>query len=371
MPKVAKTNINTIAKMAGVSTTTVSNFINGTETLPISEEKRARIMQSMRRLKYRPSFASSQLRRRTLLPGKVVFFFGSHPQQNPFRTVRNPMLGELIVVLEQKVREQLRLALVVRHVGDEDLQADWNETLSDAEGVICYGQLDRALHDSCLRRNLPLALISDNPQIATRGLSELPSVDCVFFDAASHLQILFDHLRGLGAKRFVFVSSWNIERNHPKGFALEAEAKVRRFRELMDAHRDIGGELLFPPMPENGDPLFEARNAFDFLGRHQAALRAADAFIGHNDFVAQGIIAALRAEGRTPGPGALVCGEGDYPECRHSIPAMTTATYDQEFLSNSVCEVLSRRIKDNRPRDERILIPSRLIQRETTGSVLA
>ena len=35
-----KININTIAKTAKVSTTTVSNFINGTEVFPISSDTR-------------------------------------------------------------------------------------------------------------------------------------------------------------------------------------------------------------------------------------------------------------------------------------------------------------------------------------------
>ena len=50
----AKININTIARLAKVSTSTVSSFINGTEVFPFSPETRLRVKEAMRELNYRP-----------------------------------------------------------------------------------------------------------------------------------------------------------------------------------------------------------------------------------------------------------------------------------------------------------------------------
>ena len=58
-----KININTIAKTAKVSTTTVSNFINGTEVFPISPDTRTRIKDAMRQLNYRPHIGGILMRR--------------------------------------------------------------------------------------------------------------------------------------------------------------------------------------------------------------------------------------------------------------------------------------------------------------------
>ena len=44
----AKININTIARVAKVSTSTVSSFINGTEVFPFSPETRRRVKQALR-----------------------------------------------------------------------------------------------------------------------------------------------------------------------------------------------------------------------------------------------------------------------------------------------------------------------------------
>jgi DNA-binding LacI/PurR family transcriptional regulator len=127
-----KLNINSIAKMAGVSTTTVSNFINRAETFPIGAEKRRRIMDAMRRVNYRPSAASGSLRRNSALPGKAVFIFGNNPESRSFATMRNPMLGELVSELDVKMAKKLGLSLEIRAIADENSFESWNESIADA-----------------------------------------------------------------------------------------------------------------------------------------------------------------------------------------------------------------------------------------------
>ena len=53
-------NINSIARQAHVSTTTVSNLINSTEVFPISPETRERILRVMRELNYRPHIGAGR-----------------------------------------------------------------------------------------------------------------------------------------------------------------------------------------------------------------------------------------------------------------------------------------------------------------------
>ncbi len=360
-----RVNINTIAKLAGASTTTVSNFINCTETIPISAAKRERIMEAMRSKNYRPSPASSQLRRNSALPGKVVFIFGGNPECNPFDTCKNPMLSELITRLGTELRQRLGLSMEIRAVADENSMEAWNETIADAEALICYGRLDASLFELSVRRNIPLGLISDYKIIQTRGMSSsLPPLDYVYWDSASHLDELLNHVVSKGAKRLAVVSSWNIERNNPNGFAVEAEAKIAEFKEFAASGSGLSGELFCPPMPENISPYYEGRNAYEFIREHD--LKSFDAILGHNDFVAQGIIGALQEQGIVPGRDILVCGEGDYIECRYSMPTVTTVSYDKEFLADSICNILKERMKQNCPKGEHLLIPSGLLEREST-----
>ena len=360
-----KVNINTIAKLSGVSTTTVSNFINCTEVIPISSVKRNRIMEAMRTTNYRPSNASSQLRRNSILPGKAVFIFGGHPECNPFDTCKNPMLSDVISRIGKELRTRLDLTLEIKAVEDENSAESWNETIADAEVLVCYGKLDAKLLEISTRRNIPLVVVSDNKSIETRGLNaELPLLDCVYWDGASHLEKILTHVVDKGAKRLAFISSWNIQQNHPIGFALEAEAKIAEFNAFVAANSELSGKLLCPPMPDDVSPYYEGRNVYNFI--RNMDLRQFDAIIGHNDFVAQGIVGALLDAGIVPGKDILVCGEGDYAECRHTMPTVTTASYDKQFLAENVCNILQRRMQNNQPRGEHILIPSLLQEREST-----
>ncbi len=362
----SRININSIAKRAGVSTTTVSNLINGTEKIPISVAKRQRIMEVMRAANYRPSCASSQLRRKQHLSGCVVFIFGSYAALNAFDMVRNPMLGELIVRLDRDLRAGFGLVLEPRAVADEDSLRSWNETIADAEAVICYGRIDVKLLELTQRRNIPLVVIADTTTPVTRGVLEVPLlVDYVYWNAASHLETMIEHARARGARRLAFVSSWNIERNHKIGFAVEAEAKIAKFTEYVAAHPDLTGQLFCPPMPDNTAPYYEGRNAYDAIKGQEAFLTSADTIVGHNDFVAQGVIAALRDRGLVPGRDVKVTGEGDYPECRYLVPAVTTITYDRQALSTAVCGILKRKLADNRTLGERIPVASHILVRET------
>jgi len=361
-----KVNIGTIAKMAGISTASVSGFINGAETIPLSQARRERIMEAMRAANYRPSAASSSLRRNGVLPGKAVFIYGNHPLANPFDICKHPMLGELISILAAELRTQLGLALEVRAVADEDSAPSWNETIADAEALICYGKLDVSLFDLSTRRNIPLALISDNTEIQTRNLScPLPPLDCVQWDAASHLEKLLSHVTAKGAKRLAFVSSCCVKANDPRFSAAEAEAKIAEFNSFVASGDRLSGELFNPPLiGRDSSPYYEARNVYNLL--RGVDLARFDAVIGHNDLVALGVVWAMAERGLKPGRDILVGGEGDYVECRDAVPGVTTVSYDKAFLAGHVRDILKRRLADNRPQGARFFAPSYLIAREST-----
>ena len=350
--------------MAETSTASVSHFINCAETIPLSAEKRMRIMEAMRKTNYRPNAASSQLSRNSVIPKKVIFIFGSYVQYNPLDICKNPMLSELISVLAAELKKDLGLSFEVRSVENEDSIEAWNEAVVGAEAVVCYAKLDTKLLDLSTRRNIPLVFISDNKTIPMRGPDgSLPQLDYIYWDAAIHLEKILKHVMKKGARRLAFVSSWNIRRNNPEGFAVEAETKIDEFNAFISAN-GLYGELFFPSKPEELSPYYEGLNVYEFM--RSKDLKSFDAIIGHNDFVAQGISWAMQACGIRPGHDVMVCGEGDYVECRYAMPRPTTVSYDKFMLAKHVGSILQRRLQDNRPLGEHLLVPSTLFERDTT-----
>lgn len=361
-----KVNLATIAKMAKLSTAAVSNFINCTENFPLSEAKRITIMEAMRRTNYRPSGASSQLRRNSVLSSKAIFIFGSYPACNPCITHRNPMLCELLLLMLDKLKQQLGLAMEIRAIEDESNLLSWNETIADAEAIICYGKLDDKLLNLSIRRNIPLVVISETDTMpADNPDTDALSQDMVYWNAGEHLNRMLEHVVEQGARKLAFVSSCNVRANHPEYFAIEAEAKIAGFHEFIRVHPQLSGKLFSPPV---GNKIihvdYEARSTYDFMKNQD--LRDFDAIVAHNDAVAQGVAWVLPSQQLQIGQDLMVGGEGDYLHCRYAIPQISTISYDKEMMANEVCRILQRKQQDNRPKGERILIPSKLIRRDST-----
>jgi len=358
-------NITTIAKMAGVSSTTVSNLINCTESIPISDEKRTKIMEAMRNANYRPSAASSSLRRKTELPGKAVFIFGSYAECDPLETTMNPMISALLVELNRNILKELNLSFEVRKVADENSKDAWNETIASASAVIAYARLDPLLFALAERRNIPLTVISETKDLQIRGtLSPLPPIDRICCDAASHLEKIMFYLVEKGKRHFAFVSSVCVAANGIP--AAEPEAKIAQFKAFLAQRPELSGELLYPPRFNPCLSMaYEARNAYDFVRKKD--LKNFDAIVCHNDLVAEGVIWALQEQGLKPGKDVMVCGEGDYSVCRYFVPGITTISYDKEEAAKHICSILKRRLQENRMLGETFFCHSSIIERESTG----
>lgn len=362
-----KINLAAIAKMAELSTAAVSNFINCAENFPLSAAKQKKITEAMREANYRPNSASGQLRRNAAPASRAIFIFGSYPESPVCNNYRNPLLSELLLHLSNQLGERLGMQLELRPVADVESYPVWTEAIADGDAVICYGKLNEKLLTLSLRRNIPLVVISETGEMPVDvPTAETGEQDMVYWNARQHLSAMLDHLVSRGAKRLAFVSSCNIRANHPEYFAIEAEAKIACFREFLAAHPEVNGKLFSPSVEMPVIHIdYEARNTFEFL--KEIDLRQFDAIAGHNDAVAQGAAWALQQQGLRVGRDVMLCGEGDYLHCRHAIPPITTISYDKEKMADEICRLLKQKSRNNRPCGERILIPRKLIERESTN----
>lgn len=107
----AKININTIARMAKVSTTTVSSFINGTEVFPISRETRYRVKRAMLELNYRPHIGGVLMRRNAQRHSKVGFVFGEDCRLPVLGVTANPLIQRFLCNLESVLDSRLNMSL--------------------------------------------------------------------------------------------------------------------------------------------------------------------------------------------------------------------------------------------------------------------
>jgi DNA-binding LacI/PurR family transcriptional regulator len=371
-----KVNINTIAKMAHVSTTTVSNYINAREVFPISAETKTRISTVMRELNYRPHIGGSLIGRKAQLTEKVCFVFGPDTELPAFDVVQLPLLSRLLRDLSVAVSEQLGMKLEVRAVKDGKNIRDWNELLLDASYVINYEPLNSMLHDLLQRKNIPLLELStagvvqrfdpnrallegENPVAVT---DESVCADHIHWNIRKQTLLMMDYLYEHGCRNMLMMPSWNIKANRNGFYGLDAEEKIAGFQEALEKYPDLNGDILYPPMPQNHDMYYEATHAYETLMGVAEKLPGVDAIVSHNDIVAQGVVSALHASGLAPGKDVMVAGAGDFKEYKYMMPPIVTSSYDRDRCVAEVCRLIERRKNEPQADYDSVEIPGMIIE---------
>jgi len=335
------TTMRDIAKVAGVSQSTVSRVLNDAPTsVPIAAATRARVMQAAEELSYRPNPLARGLRGApTMLMGAVV------------RDFSDPFFAGAIEALAVEAMSH-GYNIVLGHAQgrlDEGIALSTVLETRHTDSVVLLGDMQdqpRLLDD--LRR-------STVPVVAMwQGSSplEFPTAEP---DDRAGIRAGLSHVVDLGHRRIAFVSA------HLQGdFRQREEAYI----EFMDEH--FGG------VPEG-----YLQRCENTLAGGEEALRALfelpdppTAVCTSTDLVAIGALHAAHVIG-TEVPGRLsVVGFDDILIAAHTVPALTTlrmpiAAMVREAVGTAV--TLARDPVRPRPEPTKIVFEPTLIVRESTG----
>jgi LacI family transcriptional regulator len=140
--------------------------------------------------------------------------------------------------------------------------------------------------------------------------------------------------------------------------------KTSATRERLDGYRnslaqhnlEAGPIVSCPATRENG-----ARAIRELLGTGMPPTAA----ICYNDVVAFGVVQGLLEAGRQPGRDFGVVGFDNIAEAALSRPALTTIAVAPQQIGEEAANLLLRRIENAHGRTERIILPPRLIIRDT------
>jgi LacI family transcriptional regulator len=140
--------------------------------------------------------------------------------------------------------------------------------------------------------------------------------------------------------------------------------KTSATRERLDGYRnslsqhniELGPIISCPATRENG-----ARAIRELL----ASENPPTATICYNDVVAFGVVQGLLEAGRKPGSEFGVVGFDNIAEAALSRPALTTIAIEPHQIGEETAKLLLRRIDNAHGRAERIIMPPRLIIRDT------
>jgi LacI family transcriptional regulator len=333
-----------IARRAGVSTATVSRVINGTVAVDPATEERVR--EAIRELHYRPNLLARSFRRR------VTHTIGLLVPDNS-----NPFFAELARAIEDIGFDEQYNVILCNSDLSEAKQAHYIDVLLDkrVDGIILTSSGlisgDTAVDTAARIREAQVPFV-----VIDRDLGEYP-VDQILVDNHQGGALAARHLLGLGHERVACVvgpSDLTPSAGRIAGFRgafAEAGLDLPDARVVQGDGRHGGGALAARTLLERG-----------------VAFTAVFAF---NDVMAAGVIGELQRAGLGVPDDVSVIGFDDIPIASAMYPSVTTIAQPIAEMARHGVELLLRRIRGPDAPFARLVLPTRLIPRESTAPVAA
>jgi DNA-binding LacI/PurR family transcriptional regulator len=312
------TSISDLARMAGVSASTVSRALAGNKM--ISLETRTRIKDLAREHGFQLNQMARNLRLKRSQAIGVVVPLGHQVGQH----MSDPFFITMLGHIADSVTERGYDLLLTRIVPTDD---DWLDALVSSgriDGVIIIGQSNQIeVLDRIAEHYGPLVVWGQYME---------EHVHCsVGTDNVRGGAMATKHLLDRGYRRIVFAGQ------------IEAPETAARHRGFTDAHRKAGvAPAGIIPAPLTGD------EAFDAIVRYLAQNPAPDAIVAASDFIAMSAIHALAGFGLSVPDDVAVVGYDDVPLAAQITPSLTTVRQDLKQGANRLVDMLFRRLDGER-----------------------
>ena len=327
-----------VAELAGVSSRTVSNVVNG--YAPVAEATRLRVQQAVDKLGYRPNVLA-----RNLAAGRS----GQIAVVVPY--LDTPYFAELLQGIIRAARVQGYNVLIDQTDGDAEheklfLSRGSQHLLFD--GVI-FSPLGLAQSDLTERDpSLPLVVLGER---VSDGSFDHIGID----DVAASLEAT-EHLLGLGRRHVAAIG------DQPYRTGEAAQLRTRGYRL---AHERAG-----VPVREElvvSTPRFNRSDGATAMAHLLDLEEPPDAVFCYSDLVALGALHTLAARGLRVPEDVAVVGYDDIEDGRYSNPSVTTVSPDKRVIAETAVERLLKRIGSSTPvPGMEIRAPHRLIPRAST-----
>ncbi len=337
-----RTTSEEVAKLAGVSRTTVSLVLNNTPGFNIREDTRERVLKAAEELGYVPDAAAQALAsRRSRIIGLVLTRGAHHLASDAYtsqildslvETVRKFDMRLMLDIVEEKHHPEAYLNLILS---------------KRIDGIIFSGPRfdDDALH-VLIQEGFPTVL-----------LGQMPGDDfyCVDVDNCLAAKKAVQHLVDLGHKNIACITNAD----------LTYTASVDRLHGYREVLEQAG-------IPYQED--FVRFGDFDLESGYNQMCSILDgpvhptAVFVASDVLAFGAMAAIRERGLQIPRDVAVVGFDNVPLSRFVEPYLTTVHLPAYELAKTGCETLIRLINGNPPEKKRILLDTHLVIRESCGT---
>jgi DNA-binding LacI/PurR family transcriptional regulator len=301
-----------VARLAGVSPTTVSNVVNG--LVPVSPETRVKVERALSALDYVPNLSA--------------------------RGLRNGRSGVIALALPNLSTPYS--AVLAHHIVRAATERGWSvqieetglgsrreaELLSRARANLVDGLIlsPVLLETSAVQRGVSL------PPVVLIGEVDQPSADHVWIDNIAAARAITELLLAYGHRRIAILGVKN---------AATSRLREQGYRvALASANLPTYGAM------EIGCPQWTPDGGYEATRSWLTGHEPPEALFAFTDSLALGALHALSESGLRVPEDVSVVGYDDVPEAAHYAPPLTTVGFDKQAFADAVLDQLSTRIAD-------------------------
>ncbi len=327
-----------IAKIAGVSRSTVSRVINNEPN--VRTEVRQRVWQVVEEMGYHPNAAARSLAsRRSQVLGAVIPQAINTVFADPFF----PGVLRGIAEMANEHKYHLMLSMVSPPLEEDFYRQALRSQMLDGV-VILSAFLDDPLVPRLLQDRIPFVIIG-------RHLHE-PQVSYVDIDNTRGAQMATEHLLRQGRRRISSITG-------PANMIAGLDRREGYLSALREAGLPIDNELIVA-----GD----FTEATGYVAMQQLLPLKPDAVFVANDLMAVGALRAIRQAGqRVPDDIALV-GFDDSQIAAYTDPPLTTVRQPVRTLGSTAVDLLLRLLENDAQAPLRTILPTELVIRTSCGA---
>jgi DNA-binding LacI/PurR family transcriptional regulator len=332
-----------VAKLAGVSRTTVSFVLNNVPNVNISEETRQRVLKAARQLGYHPDAAARSLARR-----------------------RTQILGLVLCQTRDRITQDAFLPEVIRGVNAVASEHDYRVLLESVEDVAApdaYIGLVQQAHIDGIVLSGPRSDDGQLPHLRELGfpvvlMGQLPEAGLPFVDVDNvrAAQTAVAHLIGLGHQRIACIT------NAPLEYTAAAD-RLKGYQMALEA----AGLPFDPRLVRYGD--FKERSGFEAMQSLLALPERPTAVFVGSDMVAFGALRAARLAGLNVPRDLALVGFDDVPLAQYIDPPLTTVRLPAQRLGAQAAQMLIRMLEQGSD-ESWLLLETELVIRQSCGAGL-
>lgn len=326
-----KPKIQDVARLAGVSPTTVSRVLNNRGY--ISDKTREKVNKAMKELNYFPNdVARSLFNKRTNLIGVIL------------PTVSNPFFGELTFFIETICNSIGYKILLCNSLNNIDNEERYLEMLmrNQVDGII-VGTHNHGILDY---KNDNMAVVSIDTDLSD-------NIPIVGSDNYNGGKIATELLLSKGCNNII-----NIDGD----FSLRTQARLRK-----NAYEDVMKANNKTPITYEIANTFDGGNQIHIANKILDEHPEVDGVFATNDLFAAAFINEARKRGRKIPEDLKVVGYDGTEATRSLLPDLTTIKQPIELIAKTSIDILIKEIEGNfSNRESKIALPVSLLEGKTT-----